>query len=337
MTTKISLWLLPVLLIMSACAKTDDNVPAPGDHKVTVELDLNSTVPLQSRAIGDNTSTVNRLLILPFQKVNESDPDVETSFQPNYDLAAQVDVSSFPLTSARLELLSTYSYRVLVIGYNQNDFNYRAPTSSNKFTIGSSTSPANLSNFYLYPKSAAQVPEFFSVVCTATDNGTNIGSTFKPSPSVKLSGNLTRKVSAISVTITNVPPLVSSVTLVADHLTQNIKATDGTPLLWQTAYDPTNKLSTKTVPLNGTVVLEAYLLPVTETRKTPLYLDINVGGLIQRYTIKVNDVSGVSSGNQIYFPMNYVVNISGNYSLIDFGFTVTGYINLDDNAWDGIH
>lgn len=337
MATKNYFWLIPVFLLMIGCAKTDEDIPVPENNKVTVELNLNRYSPLQSRAIGDNTSTVNRVLILPFQKVDESLPDTETSFQPNYDLATQVDISTFPLTSARIELLSSYSYRLLVIGFNQADYNFRAPAASNKFLIGSATAPANLSNFYLYPKSAAQVPEFFSVVCTATDNGTNLGTTFIPTPTIKLSGTLTRKVGAVSVTVTDVPPLVSSVTLVANNLTQAIKATDGTPLLWQTAYDPANKLDTRTVPINGTTVLQAYILPAPIAQKTALYLDVNIGGIIQRYTIKVNDVSGASSATQVYFPMNYVVNITGSYNLINFGFTINGNINLDDNAWDGLN
>ena len=78
-------------------------------------------------------------------------------------------------------------------------------------------------------------------------------------------------------------------------------------------------------------------LRLLATRNTLLYLDVAYGtGFKERYTVKIPDQTGVVSGNRITFDSNHWVKITGDYSSINLGFTLSGNINLDDNAWDGI-
>lgn len=91
------------------------------------------------------------------------------------------------------------------------------------------------------------------------------------------------------------------------------------------------------MPVSGSVSFNLYMLPTTTTRNTLLYLDVAYGtGFKERYTVKIPDQTGVVSGNRITFDSNHWVKITGNYSSINLGFTLSGDINLDDNAWDDI-
>ena len=178
---------------------------------------------------------------------------------------------------------------------------------------------------------------FFSCLGIGYMNSTITGPTFKPSQINNVKGTLVRLVSGLSLQINNVPNYVKSISLIAERLVTGIRASDAAPMTWQTAGDASQKtLGTKT-PVAGTVNFNLFMLPTTAARSTLLYLDVAYGnGFTERYTVKVPDSAGVASGNRITFDSNHWVKITGDYSSVNLGFTLTGNINLDDNAWDGI-
>ena len=93
--------------------------------------------------------SVNRILVLPFQKINPALPGNDPSnFTPVYSLARQWDVATFPSGNLTLKLVKGLTYQVMVIGYNANDYNFNTPNATgNRFSIGSVTTPTLLNNF----------------------------------------------------------------------------------------------------------------------------------------------------------------------------------------------
>lgn len=319
-----------------ACGKTETTAVIPG-QTTAVSINVDAT-DLSSKAfVNDNSHRVNRILIIPFRKTSEGLPDANTNFVPLYAMAKQYDVSAFPLNNAVIHLISGSTHKVLIVGYNSADYDFNNRNSpANRFDIGSAANPTTLDNFYLYPKGATAVPEFFTCICAVSNAGTPMGDTFKPENGYTLSGTLKRIASGLSVRVTNIPAFVKSVSLVAENLIKASKATDASSVLWQSTGDGGNRLFEKQVPVGGTVSFTKYLLPTFNARKTRLYLDIELGILTQRYTIIVPD-GAVASDNRLIFNPNEAINITGNYNLINIGFTLTYGIQLDDNLWDGLN
>ena len=329
------------LLVMAAgllfsCGKTSEDIPEPKTI-VPVELELYAGNELTRSFQNDNTHHVNRILVIPFRKTAENLSDDDSHYVPAYTLAVQRDVTQFPVGSIVLHLPIQTTYKVLILGYSQSDYNYNDRTNpANRFDIGAVTTPVTLANFYLYPKSPTAVPEFFSCICTVYNGATLVGTTFRPEQNYTLSGNLTRLVSGFSINITDIPTYVKSISLVAENLTKASKATDASIVLSQTAGDGGNRLiEKKTPPSSGTLVFKEYLLPTFETNKTGFFLDVEYGTYTERYTVKVPDTAGASSGNKFIFAPNQAINVTGVYSSINLGFSLSNSINLDDNAWDG--
>lgn len=335
-----TLCFLAVLLgafILGGCTAEEDLPAAPPENTVPVRFEIQSDNQVLSRAPGDITLSANRILILPFIKTNESLDNSAGNFIPVYAAAKQLNVSNFPAVSTMLNLVATSTYQILVIGYNQNDYDFANQASASKrFDIGSVTTPTTLHNLYLKPVSAIDVPEFFSCIGNAYSGSTLKGNTFKPSEINYVQGNLKRRVSGLSLTMTGIPAYVSSITLVAERLVTASKATDATPLQWQTAGDAGLKVFEKQIPVAGKVSFNKFVLSTLDAQNTYLYLDVTYGIFTDRYTVKVADVAGVSAANRITFTPNHWVRITGTYASINLGFTIAGNINLDDNNWDGI-
>lgn len=324
------------LVLLGGCSAEQDAGTLQDGDLVPVRLEVNGS-GIYTRAPGDAALSVNRILILPFKKTDESATNDAANFAPLYSAAKQLNVNSFPAISTKLNLPAASTYQIMIIGYNQTDFDFsNQGSASRKFNIGGAASPVTLANFWLNPVNAPDVPEFFTCMGNAYLNSTLVGNTFKPEQINQVQGTLTRVVSGFTLDISNIPGYVSSVKLVAEQLVTATRATDGMPLAWQTAGDSGVKLLDTKTPVAGTVSFSKYLLATPDARKTLFYLDVTYGIFTERYTMKVADTPGVSSGNRIIFAPNHWVKITGDYAKINLGFIITDNINLDDGAWDGL-
>jgi hypothetical protein len=331
-------FMFAIVNILLSCEKALLSEPEM-EEKNSIELNV-SFDNISTRDFANNgTHNVNRILIIPFKKTDESLTNDDANFIPLYTLALQKDVTQFAVNNISLHLPIETTYKVLVIGYNQNDYDYNNISNpANRFTIGALTSPATLANFHLYPKSATAVPEFFSCICDVYDGATNVGTAFRPEQDYSLSGTLGRLVCGFSVTINSIPNYVKSISLVGENLTKVSKATDGSVLLSQVTGDDDNRLVEKqALSSTGTITFNKYFLPTFDTKATRFFLDVEYGSYVDRYTIKIAGTSTVvSTNNQFSLHPNHAINITGNFSQINTGFTLTYLINLDDNAWDGL-
>lgn len=325
------------LVVLGGCSAEDNRDLDPAGTSVTVNLTISDTC-CGSRAPGDAAMSVNRILVIPFRKTDETRPDDPANFIPEYGSAFQMNVGTFPATATIPNLSPSSTYQLAIIGYNQNDFDFKNQNdATRKFSLTFAATPATLENVCLLPANAAAVPEFFSCVGTGYMNNTIVGPAFKPSRINNVKGTLVRLVSGLSLRVNNVPGHVKSVTLAAERLVTGIRASDAAPLMWQTAGDGSVKTLGTRTPVSGIVDFNLFMLPTTAARSTLLYLDVAYGtGFTERYTVKLPDSAGVVSGNRVTFDSNHWVKITGDYSSIDLGFTLTCGINLDDNAWDGI-
>lgn len=319
---------------VSGCSDDESTgVTVPDTVPVAFRVELESGI---TRAPGDAALSVTRILLLPFRKASESVADDDSNFVPDYNLAKQIDAPSFPSVATMLNLQAGTTYRIMVIGYNRNDYDYANP-SGGLFSIASAGSPATLANLYLSPVNPANVPEFFTCMGAGYNQTALVGNSFKPEQVTYIQGTLKRIVSGLTIRITGIPAYVTSVSLTAEQLVTATRATDGTALAWQTPGDGSAKTFGSRTPASGQVNFNYCLLAVPDSRKTLFYLDVSYGGTFtERYTVKVADQAGVASGNRITFAPNHWVQVTGDYSKINIGFTITDTVNLDDNTWDGI-
>ncbi len=326
-------------LLLLGCFLTSCREPDTAEEAMTETVAVRiSTDVVQTRSFqNDGTHHVDRIVAIPFRKMSESLSDDDQNYVPAYTLAEQMDVTGFPENDLVLHLPVETTYKVLIIGYNHADYDYNNRSNpANRFDLGAVASPVTLANFYLYPKSATAVPEFFTCVCTAYDGASAVGPAFRPEQNYVLSGALSRLVSGVSVTITGIPTFVKAISLVAENLTKASKATDGSIVLSQTAGDGGNRLIGRETPsADRSIVFDCYLLPTFATNPTRFFLDVEYGAYTQRYEVKVPD-SDVSVSNQFILNPNHAIDISGSYSVINLGFNLGFTINLDDDAWDGI-
>lgn len=329
-------FLVGILTMMLVGCSTDEDVKMPQENNnVTISIELDGG-QAKTRALGDATLSVNRILVLPFKKTDEGATNDAANFVPDYSAAKQLDINSFPTVLTMLTLSASSTYQLMVLGYNRNDFDFNNQGSlSGKFSIGPSVS-ATLNNFYLQPMNMPDVPEFFSCIGQGYLGTTLVGNTFKPGQIDNIKGTLKRIVSGYSIEVSNVPAFVTSMNLVAEQLVTSTKALDGSPLAWQTAGSDTGRDFGAQPPLLGKVAFNKFLLPTLDSRKTLFYLDVLFYGVKERYTVKVQDVVGASSGNRFIFSPNQWIIVKGDYSKINVGFQITDVINLDDNIWDGL-
>lgn len=331
------IWWLGILCwSLSACS--DDKLL---DEKGWVEVKLSLTTDMSTRAssdIGVATHSVDRILVLPFQKVNLSLPDTQNdNFIPVWSLARQYNIPAFPSTNLSFTLENSKTYKILVIGYNHADYDHNNPSGSgNRVILSSQPLPTTLANFQLYPKLPNQVPEFFICYGIASKGSTTLGPVFVPDDGITLSGTLGRIVSGLGVKITNIPSYVNSVTLLADNMVKAIRVADTTIAVMQTAGDNESRVIRQQNVVNGTVDFGIFLLPSGKTNTLTFYLDIGLGSLTQRYTMYIED-SDVTQGGKLMLLPNDAVIISAGYDKINYGFVITRDINLEDDVWDGIN
>ncbi len=288
---------------------------------------------------ASSVNPVDRILVLPFRKINDALPDNDRSnFIPDYAHAFQWDVTSFPTGTKFLELQPEARYKVLVIGYKSTDYDFSGEAvTPATFSLGADDVPENLENFRIRLNDLGQIPELFLSKCQAYADGVPQGEVFTVTPGqmIRLTAELNRIVSGLSVEISDVPDFVDSVTLSAGMVTRALLLDDTIPSVVDdsAAVGSVVQLLQK-APEAGSLLMNTFLLPVTSA-DTWLYLDIKYGTNRERYTVKVND-SEVSENNKILFLANRQVVITGSYNTIDIGFILTYYIDLDDNIWDGI-
>ena len=328
-----------VLMFLSACSRSED-LEQPESDLAQLDLSVGSEI-LFSSAFSTRAPaySVNRILVLPFQKLNAALPDDRAdNYVPAWNFAHQWDVSSFPTQSLTLKLLKSFTYKILVIGYKQTDYDYyNQNTVANLVELASQPTPTTLANFQLAPKSPTVVPEFYTCLCTATVNGILSGTAFTPSDAstISLSGQLRRFVSGLTVSVTNVPSFVKSMTLTAGNLVKVVQVNDTIATSVQVPGDNQSRVLQKLTPTSGNVNFSVFLLPTQNVNKTTFSLVVRYGSTSETYLIKVPD-SQVSQSNNVILRPNGIVNISGDYSKINLGFQICRTIDLDDNAWDGV-
>ena len=331
------LWSIAILML-SGCSQ-NEIAEEPDRQIISVPVEITGLQTNKEKSIETQPYTVNRVLLLPFKKIDEGiSANNESNFAPDYTAARQVNVNALTSYMTMLNLSANSTYKILVIGYNQNDYNFNDQSNvNNKFSLGSVSNPTLLNNIQLLTKSAASVPEFFIATCQSYNNTNVTGEYFKPPQIKTLKGNLTRLVSGLNIEITDIPTYITSITLVAEKLVKGIQPVSTIATVVQSASDADNlKTFSTQIPASAKVSFNHYLLPTLDINKTKLYLDIKYGIFTERYIIKVPDTNGVLSGNSITFSPNHVVKISGNYSNINIGFVLSYSINLDDDNWDGI-
>lgn len=327
---------LLALLWLGGCS-TDDIPSVSSEDIIAVPFSINEEGLGITRALGDATPSVNRILLLPFKKTNELLPNDAVNFAPEYSSARQVDVNSFPYKGAKLNLSAASTYQVMVLGYNRNDYDFANPSSVTRhFDIGLSGMPTTLADVPVKLVSITNVPEFFSCMANGYNNSILVGGVFKPGLIDKLQGNLTRLSSGLTLDIVNIPNTVTSISLTAERLVTAMSATDGSPRQWQTAGDSSAKLLGTLSPVSGRVTFNTFILPTLDAHKTLFYLDVTSNSVTKRYTVRIANNPGVVSGNRITFTQNHWVKITGDYSSLDEGFVLSDYINLDGNSWDGL-
>jgi hypothetical protein len=328
---------IAVVLLLSGCAQ--DEVSDPEDNqKVLVPVEISGINLVQTKALGDPTYTIDRILILPFKKIDESiSANDDYNFAPDYASAVQYDVNSFAY-STMLSLPKSVTYKIMVIGYGRNDFDLLSPGSNTgRFKIDPLGASATLSTITLYSTSFHNVPEIFTATGTAYNDATSVGQSFKAEQINKLSANLTRLVSGISLSINNVPSFVKSISLASDYMTVSVKLKDRQVWAWTRSLGGTNMLLDTQAPVAGKVTISKYLMPIYQANPAKLYLTITYAdNTMKEYPVKVSDVPGLSSANNITFASNNMVFISGDYLNMDIGFQIQYAINLDDDIWDGI-
>lgn len=325
-----------VALLLNGCSADDTPVIPPGDM-VSVRFEINSINQAYTKAPGDAGNSVNRILILPFKKTNEDAANDAVNFTPDYNAARQINVSSFPAIATMLTLSAASTYQVIAIGYSQSDYNFTNPQNTDgHFNIGSTSIPATLANLYLKPTDVTVVPEFFSCIGSGYSKGTLVGRYFKPGNINNIQGEMRRIVSGMTLSITNIPDFVTSISLVAEQLVTATSIIDGVPVLSQTIGDGGTRLLEKKVPISGAITFNRYMLATLDTNKSLFYLDVTYGIFTGRYTIKIADNANVVSANRIILTPNHRVIISGDYNSINLGFKIVDDINLDDNIWDGL-
>lgn len=326
--------LLPLAALAAVACQHDDASVAPLGEMRDVPVQIG--VPSTRAFANDQTHHVDRVLIIPFRKTAENLTNDNVNFVPAYSYAQQTDVAQFPLNPATLHLPTGVTFKVLVIGYNHADFDFNAQANpANRFTIGAAANPVTLANFHLAPKSPTIVPEFFTAIANVYNLVIPVGTTFRAEQGYTLSADLKRLVSGLSITISNVPSFVRSITLTAENLVKASRATDAAATQWQTTGDGGNRILDKKSPVAGVVAFTQYLLPTFATYKTGLTLTVELGSSNQVYTIKAADGPAVS-GNKFIFNPNEAINLTGSYSTINLGFDINHGINLDDDIWDGI-
>lgn len=336
-TTDLYFWAALLASLWLGGCSTDD---IPLDQEVgtvSVPLSIMEEGGNLTRALGDATPSVNRVLILPFKKTNESLANDPVNFVPDYTTAKQIDINAFPLNTAMLRMTAGSTYQLMVIGYNRNDYDFVNPAASGRrFDLGISGRPSTLADVNLKLINATDIPELFSCMGSGYNGAVLVGGLFKPEQINNIKGTLTRISSGLTLNITNIPAYVTSIRLRAEQLVTAVKAADGTPVQWQIVGDTGVRTLGLSTPVSGKVTFNTFMLPTLDARKTLLYLDVIYAGITEQYTVKIADVANVVSGNRIIFSPNHWVRIDGDYNKINLGFTLSYNINLDDNAWDGI-
>lgn len=329
--------LYTVFSLLIGCSQNEELVHT--DNKtIEVPIEIQGLPLNQTKSIDTEAHTVNRVLILPFKKIDES---ILSNDDSNFNLdqvnIKQVEMSSSPSYYTMLSLVAGSTYKVFAIGYNNINYDFDNPTSGRKFEL-LYLQPNVFSTLYYSALSAADISDIFTGLGSSYRGEEEIGLYFKPENIKTLKFVLARSVSGLNIEIADVPTYVTSITLVAERLVQSIYLTDLTAISTQaeSASDILKTFSTQN-PVAGAINFNHYLLPTFDANKTKLYLDVRLGSILERYLVKVNNVANVSSANSISFYPNQVVKISGNYSSINLGFTLNYSINLDDDNWDGIN
>ncbi|MBK5722990.1 hypothetical protein JGH11_19150 [Dysgonomonas sp. Marseille-P4677] len=325
-----------IVFIFLGCSQNEDFIEAD-KQIIAIPVEMNGLFVDLTKSIETQPHTVNRVLILPFKKIDESvSTNEDDNFNLDQSLVKQVEFNASPTFLTMLNLTRGSTYKIFAIGYNNNNYDVNNPGLIKKFDL-LYVEPNILYNFYYRAVSATNISDFFTATGMSYNDDVQTGQYFKPEEIKTLKIDLTRAVSGFNLEITNIPPYVTSVTLIAEKLVQSVFLTDleALDIYLENAPDNLKTFSTQ-VPVAGNVSFNHYLLPTFDINKTRFYLDVKLGSVTERYIIKVNDVSGISSNNSITFYPNHVIKISGDYSNINLGFILSYSINLDDDIWDGI-
>jgi len=296
-------------------------------YKPDIDIDFYIGLSDTGVDVSGVSYNIDRALIIPFRKTGEGVDD--TNFIPDYSYVTHKTIAQGGVADVKLHLMAGAIYKVLVVGYKNEDYT-PAISSNNRFVLGGVSDPVSLANYAVKATEPNNMPEVFACICEASLNGSSIGEAFAADENISISGNLKRLVSGISLTIENVPKFVTSVSLISGNLIEASRLTDA---MVMTARSEESILEV-VVPSDNKISFFRYLLAGGATYSTSLSLDILVGGSTKRYLVRVPDSETTTNNTFIFYP-NQIIKVTGDYSKIDVGFTLTHMINLDDDGWDG--
>ncbi len=328
-----SLLFSAAVILLAGCSP-EGRGNAAGGGKANVGVTFDGGGLWFTKAIG-NTHNVDRLLLMPFSKIDLSGGDVIENFEIEMESIRQVEVESFPITTT-ISLSKGTQYLLVGLGYNHESYDIDESAGKEMGLVFGGI-PSNIINLLLGLSNTPaifSVPQIFRCFCYTFDAQT----IFTASDGLQLGGVLMRMMGGLSVEIDNIPDDVTSISLRADMLTRTIYVSNGAAAFYdQTPQIDTNLLGTQ-APVEGSVSFDTMVYSTHADFPTTLYLDVVKGAADPvRFEVKVNDESGVSLNNALTFRSNSIVSISGDYNDIDKGFTIeVGGIDLDSGDWDGL-
>lgn len=120
---KYRFWVFVLISFFIGGCTVDETAGEDPAGIIGVKLSIDGDMAF-TRAPGDAALSVNRILIVPFRKIDESLTDDPANYVPDYSAARQIDVNSFPTVATMLNLSTASTYQIMIIGYNRNDYDF---------------------------------------------------------------------------------------------------------------------------------------------------------------------------------------------------------------------
>ncbi len=312
--------------MLGSCQRVD---PASGE-RVEIDMRIGADKAIHTRAFSnDDPLTVDRIVVLPFTK-NNAAAEANSNYRAAPELAVQIDVDQFPVTNLRLFLSPFSTCRLVVLGFNRQDYDfYNRNPSTDDIVIDWSGTLADLNiEDRAAAKGTAQTAELFY----------DLSDPFVPSGGTSVSALLERIVGGISITLTSVP---AGVEMRLFHTTPLTTRWMVTAAAAAGNVDTTGSYYVMTNQGGGVSYYQRYYFP---TAGTPVTMDLQA--------VDTSDPSAetpiarvqvaTSEGNRFEVEANYATNLSGDYRSVILGQELfvanptDENIHIDDDNWDGV-
>lgn len=333
---------IPLLLLFYACSSEDaivDNqattVEVPFTVSISTKPESGQTKAVTIPPIAGNT-TANTVKIYVFEDPNGS----EDLLNPNPFFYKAEGIITENINGASGDYIAKgnftastgASYRIIALAYDSDK--YGTALAESLFTVGTSFSAAMVT---LQNK---VTPELFAGYLRVKDGVSDVIS--KVDGTTELTGNLFRTVGYVSITLTNIPDDISSLTFVSQKFAStksiyNIKTSDSRYPLWfvdETLKETYAGVSTvaKENFEGNTATLKSFFFPLGEINRTFFYIDVLKNGSSYpiRLQVKCADTKWeqtiwlglfdkLVSSNSFAIPINWQLNLSGDYSTLASG------------------